>query len=94
MFKKNNEYEIEIEYIGNIKEKDDIFDKLIYNVGILISLYQDSYYIVSQEKYNKIMKLYNSISGTEKFIASNRNIQKISKSKAINIQQKLISDYI
>tara|TARA_B100001248_G_scaffold262403_1_gene258201 strand:+ start:1059 stop:3842 length:2784 start_codon:yes stop_codon:yes gene_type:complete len=71
LFKKINEYEIEIEYIGDSKDKDYIFDKLIYNVGVLISLYQDSYYIVSQNTYDSIKTLYVSITGTEKFIAAN-----------------------
>ena len=71
LFKKINEYEIEIEYIGDSKDKDYIFDKLIYNVGVLISLYQDSYYIVSQNTYDSIKTLYISITGTEKFIAAN-----------------------
>ena len=50
-----------------------------------------------EEKYNKIMKLYNSITGTEKFIASNPvtlQLKNIKKSKKyINIQQNYAVTY-
>ncbi len=58
LFKKMNEYEIEVEYIGDSKDKDDIFEKLIHNIGILISLYQDAYHIISQSTYDEIKSLY------------------------------------
>ena len=97
LFKKKNEYEIEIEYIGDSKDKDDIFDKLIHNIGILISLYQDSYYIVSQKIYDTIKTLYVSITGTEKFIAANPitlQLKNVTKSKKyINIHNNYAVTY-
>ena len=97
LFKKQNEYEIEIEYIGNSKDKDDIFNQLIHNIGILISLYQDSYYIVSQKTYDETKSLYSSITGTDRFIAANPitlQLKNVSKTKKyINIHNNYAVTY-
>ena len=97
LFKQHNEYEIEMEYIGDTKDKDDIFDKLVHNIGILISLYQDSYYIMSQAVYDEVRNLYVSITGTDKFIAANPitlQLKHIKKSKKyINIHNNYAVTY-
>lgn len=97
LFKKHNEYEIEIEYIGDSKDKEDIFNKLIHNIGILISLYQDSYYIISQNVYDDVRESYTSITGSDKFIAANPvtlQLKNVKKSKKyLNIHNNYAVTY-
>ena len=97
IFKKTNEYEIEIEYIGDSKNKDDILEKLIHNIGILISLYQDSYHIISQNTYDEIKNLYVSIVKIERFVAANPvtlQLKNVMKSKKfINIHNNYAVTY-
>lgn len=97
IFKKPNSYEIEIEYIGDKKEKDIILNSMIYNIGLILSLYQDCYYILSQSKYNKIRDLYKSITKIDRFVAANpvtiqlKNVKKTNK--YINIHSEYAVTY-
>ena len=70
---------------------------MIYNIGLILSLYQDCYYILSQSKYNKIRDLYKSITKIDRFVAANpvtiqlKNVKKTNK--YINIHSEYAVTY-
>ena len=69
LFKQNCEYEIEIEYIGELKNSDEIFTHLMNNIGIILKLYQNNNYILSKSEYDLTKEYYTNITKTPKFIA-------------------------
>ena len=71
LFKKDFTYEIEIEYIGDSKKKEEIQKSLIKNIELILILHQDSTILIKQNEYNDVIKYYNSLVNSNKFIAPN-----------------------
>lgn len=97
LFKQNCEYEIEIEYIGELKNSDEIFTHLMNNIGIILKLYQNNNYILSKSEYDLTKEYYTSITKTPKFIAANavtlhqKNL--VNNKKFINIHNNYAVTY-
>ena len=64
-------YEVEIEYIGSKEDKDtineEIFNKMINNIGIVLQCIQKSYYIISNKEKNQVIDEYQMMMGAYKF---------------------------
>jgi hypothetical protein len=97
LFKKHFNYEIEIEYIGNSKNKNEIEKSLIKNIELILMLHQDSIILIKQNEYNSVIKYYQKLVNTNKFIAPNpitlqlKNL--IDSKKYINILTKYAITY-
>ena len=67
------EYEIELEYIGNkinyTGDNQNILNKLVSNIGIVLQAIQKSYYIISEEEKNMVRTEYKELMGGIKFKA-------------------------
>lgn len=57
-------YEIEMEYIGNSNNVDDIFQKMVSNIGILLQYHQKSNYLVKKDEIYNILSGYNYLTET------------------------------
>lgn len=93
IFKKPIEYEIELEYIGESKESKQIFDKLFNNIGILLSLYQNSKHITSNEEYNDILNYYSNLFKTNKFVAASPVTLHV-KNLLKKTKNNILTDYV
>ena len=71
ILKTNIIYEIELEYIGNIRNMEKIITSLFEIVNTLLTIYQDSYYIITNNEYNNIINFYNNLTKSKYFVAAN-----------------------
>ena len=64
-------YEVEIEYIGGKENKElsneEIYNKMINNLGIILQCIQKSYYIISNKEKDLVLNEYNLMMGSYKF---------------------------
>ena len=56
--KKDKIYEIELEYIGDLESTDDIYNELFTNIGLLLQIYNNSNYILSDNEKNIVLDHY------------------------------------
>jgi len=70
LFKNKYDYEIEIEYIGKLTDSKEIYKLLLNNIELLLNLYQDSYYLIPNSIYKKVISNYEKIVGIKKFVAA------------------------
>ena len=61
VLKQNPDYEVELEYIGKSKDVDDIFNKLFYNINILLELFQNNFAIIKNSTANLVLDEYNKL---------------------------------
>jgi hypothetical protein len=71
VFKEKYNYEIEIEYIGDLDDSSVIYNLLLENIQLLLNLYQNSYYLISNTIYNDILAEYQNLVKSNRFIAAN-----------------------
>ena len=71
IFKSPLIYEIELEYIGHIKNLDNIIKCLINNLNILVTLFQKSFYIITNKEYNSVISFYTNLVKSKYYIAAN-----------------------
>lgn len=97
VFKKEPYYEIEIEYIGDLKDNDEIIEHLIKNIGFILKLYQNNNYIISKSDYDLVKQYYFNIVSCQKFVAANpvtlhqKNL--LNNKKYININKNYAVTY-
>ncbi len=94
IFNSNNEYEIEIEYIGNNLENDYIYKSLIININIILQLYLNSNIIMDINEINNIETEYKKLIKDTKlnFIAKNP-ITLEKKNLNINYSTNIFNNY-
>ena len=62
LLNSNNKYEIEIEYIGKNNIDKDIFKRILkINIGYILQVVQDSYYLIKNKESNAVRDVYNKL---------------------------------
>jgi SAM-dependent methyltransferase len=93
-----SEYEVEMEYIGSIKDKNAILQSLILNTGVLLQVYYNSNILSSNQEQQLVTNEYKKMLKQSKpvFIASNPvtlHRQHIDTGNIINITQDYAVSY-
>ena len=81
-------YEIELEYIENIKNEEKILNSLFNNINKILSIYQKSPHLITNKEYYNVIKYYNFLTKSSYFIAANPitlHIENLIKKSSNNI---------
>ena len=81
-------YEIELEYIGNIKNEEMIINSLFDNISKILSIYQGCPNLITNNEYNSVIKYYKILTKSNNFIAANPvtlHVKNLTKKYPINI---------
>jgi SAM-dependent methyltransferase len=100
VFNNSHEYEVEMEYIGKIKDKQVILDSFVYNSGILLQEYLSSNILSSKVEQTLILSEYKKLTkqnrGSSSLITANPvtlHRKHINTTNPINITQDYAVSY-